>query len=210
MYKFVERLVVYDSFKIAPKHPHRYTPLMAKYTYKFCPQCGMGLTSKMIMEQVRPACPSCDFIHFEDPKVAVVAFITCQGRVLLIQRAVDPEKGKWAMPGGYMDAGEIPEEALKREMLEEIGLDIEITQLIGTRSLFYTNSDGAQENVGIVLVYNAGPKSGHLEQLFSQDDVMNAGWFLPDETPESLAFEITGELLEEWRSSEVAKQRSRL
>lgn len=172
---------------------------MAKYTYKFCPQCGTKLTKKMMLEQVRPACPSCDFIRFEDPKVAVVAFITCQDRVLLTQRAVDPEKGKWAMPGGYMDAGEIPEEALQREMLEEIGLEIKINHLMGTRTLFYTNNDGSQENVGIVLVYSASPQSNELEELSCQDDVMNAGWFLPNETPKSLAFELTGELLASWR-----------
>lgn len=176
---------------------------MAKYTYKFCPQCGSALTQKQVMAQVRPACQSCDFIHFEDPKVAVVAFITCQDRVLLIQRAVDPERGKWAMPGGYMDAGEVPEEALQREMWEELCLEIEIIRLVGTHTLYYTQSDGTQENVGVVLAFTARTASGQLEQLTCQDDVMNAGWFLPDETPEALAFELTGELLTAWRNDEV-------
>ena len=171
---------------------------MAKFTYRFCPQCSTKLVQRTIMDQVRPACPSCDFIYFEDPKVAVVAFVTCQGRVLLIQRAVDPEKGKWAMPGGYMDAGEIAEEALQRELLEEVGLEIDIAALLGTHSLFYTQKDGQQENVGVVLAYHASPKSGQLEQLFCQDDVMNAGWFLPNETPQDLAFELTAQLLADW------------
>ena len=173
---------------------------MAKFTYRFCPQCGAGLIQRTIMAQVRSACSACDFVHFEDPKVAVVAFVTCQGRVLLVQRAVDPEKGKWAMPGGYMDAGEIAEEALQRELLEEVGLEITIERLMGTRILYYTNADGDKENVGVVLAYQAFPRSGDLETLSSQDDVMNAGWFLPNETPDDLAFELTAELLAEWNT----------
>ncbi|MEM7128543.1 MAG: NUDIX hydrolase [Chloroflexota bacterium] len=172
---------------------------MAKFTYKYCPQCATLLTERLLFDLVRPACPSCDFVHFEDPKVAVVAFATCQGRVLLIQRAVDPESGKWAMPGGYMDAGELPEEALQRELLEEVGLAVNIEQLLGTHPLFHVDRAGVQENVGVVLIYQVSPQSDQLEELICQDDVKDAGWFLPDEVPDDLAFELTGMLLETWQ-----------
>ena len=173
---------------------------MAKFTYQYCPQCAQPLTKRQVLEHLRPACPACDFIYFEDPKVAVVAFAVCQGRVLLIQRAVDPEKGKWAIPGGYMDAGEVPEEALQRELMEEIGLAVNVETLMGTEPLFHTHKDGRQENVGIVLVYQVSPQSGQLEKLLCQDDVMTGGWFLPNEVPTPLAFELTGKLLADWKT----------
>jgi len=54
---------------------------------------------------MRSVCPSCGFVHFTDPKVAVIALVTHADKILLARRAVDPAKGKWALPGGYMDAG---------------------------------------------------------------------------------------------------------
>lgn len=180
----------------------RYTLGMAKYTYRYCPQCARPLEDRVLFEQVRAACPSCEFIYFEDPKVAVVGFITNQERVLLIQRAVDPEKGKWALPGGYMDAGELPEEALKRELMEEVGLAVEIETLMGTHPLFYADSEAKiQVNVGVVLVYRARPAAAPPESFTCQDDAMDAGWFRPGEEPTDLAFELTKRLLNDCRAS---------
>ena len=145
---------------------------------------------------VRPVCTACGFVQFHDPKVAVIALVVHCSRVLLIQRAVDPAKGKWSLPGGYMDAGEMPQEALQRELKEEVGLGTKIGDLI---EIFPMVNDG-EERIGIVLAYEGEP-SGSPEIPFVADDAQDAGWFSSDEIPSDLAFESTETLLNNWIAS---------
>ena len=114
--------------------------------------------------------------------------------MLLVRRAVNPAKGMWALPGGYMDAGEMPEAALRREVLEEVGLAVTVEQLLA----IYPMVNGSGPSQGIVLAYRAQPLDGQT-QLTPQDDVSEAGWFGPDELPVELAFESTQRQLAEWR-----------
>ena len=74
---------------------------------------------------------SADLSNFKDPKVAVIALVTSHDRMLLIRRGVNPGKGQWALPGGFMDAGEMPQEALVRELYEEVGIQVEVGELLG-------------------------------------------------------------------------------
>ena len=91
--------------------------------FRYCPYCAGEIAEETRFNAVRPVCKTCGFVQFHDPKVAVIALILHEGRVLLVQRAVDPAKGKWSLPGGYMDAGEMPLEALQRELNEEVRSD---------------------------------------------------------------------------------------
>ncbi|MEZ4634204.1 MAG: NUDIX domain-containing protein [Caldilineaceae bacterium] len=102
---------------------------MAK-KFLFCPYCATPLVEAFRFDQIRPCCPSCGFVQFPDPKVAVIALVIHQDRILLVQRGVDPAKGRWALPGGYMDAGEMPASALQREISEEVGLAIDMRDLL--------------------------------------------------------------------------------
>lgn len=137
----------------------------------------------------------CSFIDFRDPKVAVIALVTWGDHVLLIRRGVDPMKGKWALPGGYMDAGEMPVEALMRELREEVALEVEIRDLI---EIFPMAGAGVL-NRGIVIAYRADLQRDERPALICDDDVCEAAWFLVDETPADLAFESTLTLLARWR-----------
>jgi len=168
---------------------------MENQNYIFCPRCATRLTGRIVGNKSHPACPDCDFIQFQDPKVAVIAFVTHDNKVLLIQRAVDPSKGKWALPGGYMDADEMPEEALQRELLEEVGLKIQIEQFLDIFPM--PGADGI--NRGIVLAYEARPAVPDQIKLTPQDDVCAASWLARSEIPKNeLAFQVTGLLLERW------------
>ncbi len=160
----------------------------------FCPYCAAPLAAKPLMSQIRPACPRCGFIHFRDPKVAVIAFVVHAGRLLLVQRAVNPARGKWALPGGFVDAGELPVAALRRELREEVGLEIESPQLC---DLLPMERPG-ESSPGFVMVYSAQPMDDDLIALKSNDDVSAAGWFGPDEIPADLAFESTRQVIEQW------------
>jgi len=70
----------------------------------------------------------------EYPKVAVDVVLENKGKVLLVQRALEPFAGKWALPGGFVEEGETVEQAAVREVKEETGLDIELEGLLGVYS----------------------------------------------------------------------------
>lgn len=170
---------------------------MSNRTYTFCPLCATPLEARFAFQQMRQVCPACGFIHFRDPKVAVIGLVTWEKHVLLIRRGVDPMKGKWALPGGYMDAGEMPDEALARELREEVALEVEIGELL---SIFPMAGPGVFNN-GIVIAYGASLRRDEPPPLSCDDDVCEAAWFLVDELPEDLAFESTHTLLARWRES---------
>lgn len=162
--------------------------------YIYCPYCATPLESIHRFGQIRPVCPKCGFVYFQDPKVAVIGLVIHDGRVLLIKRAVDPGRGMWSLPGGYMDAGEMPEAALKRELQEEVGLEVQVVQLLDIYPM--TEASGRQR--GIVLAYRVELLAHHSSQAQAGDDAEKAEWFGPGELPQELAFESTRSLLEQW------------
>lgn len=162
--------------------------------YLYCPLCAAALEERPIEGKLRRVCPTCGFIQFPDPKVAVVALIERDNRVLLVRRAVEPARGAWALPGGYMDAGEMPGPAVAREVHEEVGLAVEVRELLEIFPM--VNSGGT--SLGIVLAFRAVPVHGVDLNVTSQDDVDDAGWFHPDELPAPLAFASTRTLLAAW------------
>jgi ADP-ribose pyrophosphatase YjhB (NUDIX family) len=168
---------------------------MTKREYTYCPFCATTLEQRTLYGRARTVCPDCGFVHFQDPKVAVIALVTHQNKVLLVQRAVEPQKGKWTLPGGYMDAGEMPREALQRELHEEVALDVKILDLL---DIFPMASSGGR-SPGIVLAFQARPADDQRIGLICADDACDARWFLPGEVPSELAFESTHALLARWQ-----------
>ena len=165
-------------------------------TFRFCPYCASPVVEEVRFNALRPVCSACEFVQFLDPKVAVIALVLHGDRVLLIQRAVDPGKGEWSLPGGYMDAGEMPREALQREMMEEVGLRTKVGELL---DIFPMVNDGG-DRIGIVLAFQGEPMDSP-EIPFVADDAQDAGWFMADGIPAELAFESTETLLENWKAS---------
>lgn len=166
-----------------------------KRTYIYCPQCGAPLTDRVKFGRVRRACRYCGFIHFTDPKVAVAALVTNGSRVLLVRRLAVPRIGYWALPAGYMDADELPEEALVRELAEETGVTVRVMGLLGVTALA-----GWTERRGVLLLYRAEPTDSVAANVpVAGDDVSDVRWFEPDAIPwEAIAFESTAETLREW------------
>ncbi len=98
--------------------------------WEFCPRCGQS-SVKPGLHPFR--CGSCGFTHFFGPVSAVGAITTdTEGRVLLLERAKDPGKGLYGLPGGFIDAGETAEQALEREVREEVGLRIRSIRYLAT------------------------------------------------------------------------------
>ena len=167
---------------------------MSRRDFTFCPHCGTKLEKVELFRRMRPRCPKCGFVQFHDPKVAVVALAVHGPHVLLIRRAVEPERGRWALPGGYMDAGEMPEQALRREVHEEVGVWVDVGPLLGV----FPMAGPGNVSGGIVLAYRAVPVGEGIPDLLCQDDVDAAGWFDIAHLPDDLAFESTISLLHAW------------
>lgn len=98
---------------------------------RYCPRCGAeGLTSP---DPKLVDCPSCGFHFYLNSAAAVAGYvIDDQGRLLLGRRARDPGKGLLGPPGGFLDFGETAEEAVRREIREETGMDVRIKAYLGS------------------------------------------------------------------------------
>jgi ADP-ribose pyrophosphatase len=91
--------------------------------FRYCAQCGSPRAPGLAGNPFR--CDACGFVHYFTPVLAVAAIIRdADGRVLLITRGREPGKGMLGMPGGFVDPGETAEEAVRREVREEVGLEI--------------------------------------------------------------------------------------
>ncbi len=155
---------------------------------RFCERCGHPLERKTLEGRDRPVCPSCGFVVYLDPKVAAGAIVTVDGGVVLVKRAIEPSRGKWVFPGGYVDRGESTEAAAVREVLEEVGLEICLEDLVGVFSY---------PGVPVVLVAYAGRVVGG--RLEGGEETEDAGAFHPSEIPwKDLGFQSTAEALRRW------------
>ena len=102
-----------------------------------------------------------------------------------------PRIGYWALPAGYMDADEDPEEALVREILEETGIRVRVSAFDRVAPLA-----GWSQRRGILLLYRAMALEG---EAVGGDDVSDARWFGADEIPwNELAFDSTTESVRAW------------
>lgn len=148
----------------------------------FCPYCGVPVEARLLFGEMRPQCPECGWIYFEDPKVAAGVLVEQGGRVLLVQRNNEPARGLWSFPAGFINAHEDPQDAARRECLEETGLEVRLTGL-----LHLISGREHPKGADIVLVYGAQVQGGALR---AGDDADQAVFFAWDALPE-LAFRAT-------------------
>ena len=111
-------------------------------SWRYCPMCGQAEESV----GTNPfRCPSCGYVHHFSPASAVAAITTDHsGNVLLLIRAQNPGKGKFGLPGGFVDPGERAEDALYREVFEEVGLRV-------TRLEFLASYPNSYAYGGVIL-----------------------------------------------------------
>ncbi|MDY6777048.1 MAG: NUDIX hydrolase [Candidatus Nanohaloarchaea archaeon] len=119
--------------------------------------------------------------EYEGHRVTVDPVIEYDGQIALVKRKYDPYQGDWALPGGHVDPGETPREAVVREAYEETGLDVELEDEIGEFS------DEIQDPRGpvIQIAYACSTDDPALDPATDADD---AAWFELDELPDDLAF----------------------
>jgi len=155
--------------------------------WNFCPICGRALSADDDGERERPHCVPCRRFYYDNPVPATCCFVSRgDGELLLVQRGVEPCKGQWTLPGGFMELGETAEEGARRELLEETGLRAARLQLLGV-STRQSPISGAI----VVLGYVAEGCEG---EMLPDSDVLDLRFFGKDERPR-IPFSIHRELL---------------
>jgi ADP-ribose pyrophosphatase YjhB (NUDIX family) len=130
-------------------------PAWLAASLNYCSRCGAELSFGAIdgEDRERLGCPSCGHIAYVNPRLVVTTLpITPAGELILLRRGIEPGKGWWAQPGGFLEVDETVGEAAVRETLEETGLVIEPGEIVG----LYSRLEAAV----VVLAFEARVVSG--------------------------------------------------
>jgi NAD+ diphosphatase len=108
-------------------------------TFNYCPSCGVG---DILFDGVKQFnCQECSFTFYQNIATAVAVILEYDKKILLTKRGEEPGKGKLDLPGGFVDPKESAEDAIKREIREELKIEIETLQYLGSFPNIYEYKD---------------------------------------------------------------------
>lgn len=144
--------------------------------WRHCPRCAGPLVTGPWQHERADVlhCPACGLVIYDNPAPTASALVMRDGMLLLTRRAREPMAGWWDVPGGFVEAGEHPRDAARRELLEETGLEVEVGELIGV----YPDRYGDDGVCTLNLFYAARVIGGEQRPA---DDVSEIGWFAPEQ-----------------------------
>ena len=134
----------------------------------YCTQCAAPVERRVPAgdNQPRFVCGACGFVHYQNPNIVAGCLVVHHGKVLFCKRAIEPRKGLWTLPAGFMENGETVEQAAQRETWEEAGAKVAIIELYTLFNLPHANQ--------VYMIYRAellnedfgpGPESEHVALL---------------------------------------------
>ena len=130
---------------------------------------------------MRLYCRQCDRILYENPLPATAAVVLdAEHRLLLVKRAMEPARGEWCLPGGFVELDETPEQGVLRELLEETGLEGTVEQLIDV-----VREESPLYGPLVIIGYQVSPRGGRLK---AGDDAAEVRYFPLGDLPR-LAFD---------------------
>src|SRR5256884_3640968 len=153
----------------------------------FCVDCGSPLVTRLIEGRIHEVCPNDSFVLWRDPKVAAAVVVETEGGIVLGRRAIEPGRGLWCLPGGFVNDDEDPATAAGREGPAEIGARVELTELIGT---YHVPKTTASSIIGIA--YRG--RLGDGETISAGPEMLEVRVFMPDALPQ-IAFRSHQEVL---------------
>jgi len=119
----------------------------------------------------RDVCGDCGWVHYVNPKIVVGSVVTFEDKFLLCRRSINPRKGFWTLPAGYMEQKETTEQGAAREAFEEANAEIEIRDLLGIYNVTHISQVQIMYRAKLnAPEFSAGPESLEVE-LFAWDDI---------------------------------------
>ena len=144
---------------------------------RYCPRCAAELCRRPFEGRPRQVCPGCGHVAYRNPlPVAAALVVGRRGEVLLVQRGRQPYAGSWCLPMGFAELGETIEQAALRELLEEAGVEGEVTELLDASSM-------VSEMYGDLLVVTFLVRQVGQGRGRAGDDAQAVGWFDPASLP---------------------------
>lgn len=126
----------------------------------------------------RRICDSCGYVAYENPKIVVGSVVRHDDRILLCRRAIEPRRGFWTIPAGYLELNETPEDGARREAMEEAEAALVIERLLAVYSVPRISQ--------VQLIYRARLATGHVA---AGPESLEVRLFDPAEIPrDELAF----------------------
>lgn len=169
----------------------RGVPSWLASTLNFCSRCGgvLRLGALPGEDRERLACAVCGYVAYVNPRLVVTTLpVTDAGEVMLLRRGIEPARGLWAQPGGFMEIDEMVGEGAVRETLEETGLLVEPGEIVG----LYTRPEAAIVVIAFVARIVGGAPTPTKEALEIRP-------FAPEAIPwAGLAFRTTEWALRDW------------
>ncbi|SDU53361.1 NUDIX hydrolase [Desulfobacula phenolica] len=157
---------------------------------KFCTACGSPTELKIPVDDdhARSVCTNCGLVHYNNPKVVVGCIPEFNGQVLLCKRNIEPRKGKWTLPAGYLENGESVQDGALRETLEETRAKVSIIDAYRLFNIVFVDQ--------IYFMFRAnlmsdefGPTNESIDvRLFDENDIP---W-------DDIAFEVIKQTLEHY------------
>ena len=159
----------------------------------YCVNCGAALVPQMVEGREVEGCPNDDFVLWHDPKVTTAVVVEVAGGILLGRRAIEPGRGQWCLPGGFVNDDEDPWDSAARECMEEICVPVEMSRLIG---VYHIAKRTAPSMIGIAyearLADESRPSPG--------PEMLEVGVFALESLP-PLAFPSHQKVLDEYRAT---------
>ncbi len=143
-------------------------------------------------DRERHVCDDCGWIHYVNPRVVVGAVCTWEERFLLCRRDIEPRRGFWTIPAGFLEEGESTEAGARREAREEANARLEIDALLGVYSIPRISQ--------VQIMYRARLADPDVE---ARDETSEVRFFAWDEIPwDDLAFPSVAWALRHWKEVE--------
>jgi ADP-ribose pyrophosphatase YjhB (NUDIX family) len=166
-------------------------PAWLAASLNYCSRCGSPLAFGPLPneERDRLACAACGFVAYVNPRLVVSTLpVTDAGKLILLRRGIEPGYGRWAQPGGFLEIDETAHEGAIRETLEETGLLVEPTDVVG----IYSRPQAAV----VVVAWEARVVGGEARPTLESLEVRT---FTPGEIPwPRLAFQTTTWAIRDW------------
>ncbi|MET0772642.1 MAG: NUDIX hydrolase [Candidatus Limnocylindrales bacterium] len=166
-------------------------PSWIRSTLGYCSRCGAPLELGPVPGEHRErlVCGACGFIAYVNPRLVVSTLpVTDAGDLVLLRRAIEPAYGTWAQPGGFLEADETAIQGAVRETLEETGLEVVPTAIVG----LYSQPHSAV----VVVAYEATIVGGEARVT---DEALEVTAFAPEAIPwASIGLDTTRWALRDW------------